>query len=125
MQVERWDIDTHYAILDSWMRARGSTLGDVRLLPRTGFIVDRSFAAFLYKTDSSVAFLDSALSNPDVPARRRLEAFDVLIAELRAEARRLGYSHVAGTPSVRSLVNRLRRVGFAVVEGCSYVVGGV
>lgn len=127
MVVERWDPERHRTVVLGWLRAHGIDLSkfDDRMLPQTGFVVDGCAVGFMYHTDSQLAFFDAIATDPTAPSSRRHAALDRLITALRDEARRSGYTAIAGTPSRPSLIARFARHGFAVLEGCAYTVGGV
>ncbi len=123
-RIERWDPARHVPVVAGWIRARGmgTDAGDTSLLPSTGFVVDGIVAGFLYRTDAALAFIDSFVGDPNAGRDARGAALDVLISALQAEARRLGYTAIAGTPSIPSVIERFRTNGYRLIDGCSYAI---
>lgn len=60
--------------MNRWYAARALALVTAGQLPTVGFIVPGVAAGFLYRTDSSLGFLDGFISNPEAPAHRRAAA---------------------------------------------------
>lgn len=60
--------------MNSWCAARGLAPVDSHTLPQLGVIVPGVAAGFLYRTDSSLGFLDGFISNPAAPKEERAAA---------------------------------------------------
>lgn len=100
IRIEKWDPDKHGKTVEGWLRARHN-LSPVEweCFPPTGFVVDGCYAGFVYLTNSSVAYLDAFVSDPDAPKEARENASHVLIEELLALARQHRVSRVCGATS--------------------------
>lgn len=95
----------------------GSNWGDVYhtdQFPETGFIVDDIVAYFLYKTDSSVCWLENMISKPNCDPILRDHALDLLIDAALAAAKELGFSVAYATTSSYSLARRAQKHGALV-----------
>lgn len=64
-------------------------------LPKVGFVVDSDgspiCAGFLYFTNSTIAWLEYIVSDPDSDKETRSEAVDVLINQLTTQAIKVGF----------------------------------
>lgn len=72
--------------------------------PETGFIVEGVCAGFLYKTDSSICFIDGYISNPKSDKKERKKALDLITRALLWSAKENFSTCVVYTqnPSIRN-----------------------
>jgi hypothetical protein len=124
MKVERWDPEKHADLIAGWIRARG--LGDpldaFAMLPPTGFVVADTAAGWLYRTDAAQCFLTGIIADPAATKAPRASAIDAVLELLRAEARDLGYTAIAGAPSIPSLISRFEAHGYRLQHGCAFAI---
>lgn len=73
MQTEQFK-PADLAEMNLWYAARGLPAVGLQHLPRTGFIVHGIGAGFLYRTDSTLSFIDGLISNPTAPSHERAAA---------------------------------------------------
>lgn len=106
-----YDRDSHFEQVLHWMQLRGETLVP-EALPATGFIVPGVAAGFLYRTDSSIAWIDGLVASKDVPKETRSKALDEIVQALRAEARNSGFKVMMGLTQFQPVVDRALRLGF-------------
>lgn len=102
--------------INGWLSSRGLGGADIRVLPTNGYIVPNIAVGFLYKTDSSAAFLDFFISNKEIPYEKRQEAFDEIARQLISRAKELGFTTVVGTTSSTGMMNRCERFGFKLQD---------
>ena len=81
-------------MVKQWCRSRKLPITMLQLLPTHGVIVPDVAVAFLYRTDSKIAYVDGFVSNPEATVVSRTEAFDAITIALEVLARRLGFSHL-------------------------------
>jgi len=105
-------ISTDYDTVDSWFKAHGIQGMDQSLLPETGLIVDDVAAGFLYRTDSSVAFLDSFVTNPEQPQTVRARALQDILEGLTEKAKEVKVRLIIGQPKSAGLIKLGLRVGY-------------
>jgi len=96
-----------YEILSSWWRGWSWPLVPKECLPQTGYIIDDLCAGFLYKTDSSIAWMEWIISNPKADKFVRGEALDVLIVSLIEKAKEQGFSSIFTSSNKLSFKDRL------------------
>lgn len=79
--------------------------------PKTGFIVDGLAAWFLYRTDSSVCFLENLISKKSADERDRDEAIKLVVDAVLTEARDQGFSVAYATTDIPAVVIRAMQYG--------------
>ena len=82
------------------------------MLPRVGAVVDGVCAGFLYATDSKICWLEWIVGNPDSPHEIRAEGLNLLINELCAYAKKVGFEVVFTSSNHTRLMDRLDAAGF-------------
>lgn len=75
-------------------------------LPTVGFIVPDVACAWLYVTDSDVAFMENVLSNPGASDEDRGAALDMITKEIFAAARQCGSKWLVGASNIESVISR-------------------
>lgn len=72
-------------------------------LPEIGYVVEGVCAAFMYKTDSKVAYMENVISNPDAPHELRALAVGMLGDQIFKKAKELGFKVVLGWTKNKSV----------------------
>ena len=89
-------------------------------LPDSGFLVEGDgfpvVAGWLYRTDSSIAWLEWIISNPQASKEERADALPILIERLTHEARMLGFKIVFTSTNNKRLLAQYEEAGFATME---------
>jgi hypothetical protein len=98
--------------INGWLEARGWPVLTESVLPRTGFIVDETAVGFLYKTDSSLCWMEWLVTNPSAPSEHRDKALDGVIEHLTSEAKMWGARAVFTSVSDAGLIERYKKHGF-------------
>jgi hypothetical protein len=106
------DLQTDLYVINRWMRAHGKRGFSPDELPEIGFIVEDVAAAFMYQTDSTVAFLENFVSSPSAKPKSVARALDAIVKELRHVASMNGISRLVVFSKVRSIGKRIGRLGF-------------
>lgn len=76
------------------------------MLPEVGYWVPGILSAWLYRTDSKIAFMEEMASDPDATKEQRHEA-SLLVQDAIAEhARSVGYRYLLGFTSHQTLIDR-------------------
>jgi poly-gamma-glutamate capsule biosynthesis protein CapA/YwtB (metallophosphatase superfamily) len=91
--------------VNEWEKAWGLNPSALDHYPETGFIVEEVCAGFLYKTDSSICFIDGYISNPKTEKEIRKKALDLVTEEIFKAGKEMGFKTcIAYTenPAVRS-----------------------
>ena len=111
MSARPWDASRDTALLASWCGARGLAF-DPELYPPTGIVSGECIAAFVYRTDASVAYVDNMVSDPYAGRRRVHAAMAALVPAIVDAAFGTGASVVVA-PFVGGGARRmLLRMGF-------------
>ncbi len=126
MKIERWDPEFHLPLLSKWMVARGGSpeVGDARMYPPTGLVVDDCAAGFLFLTNAPLfGYLDSFITNPDAPGERRYKAMKLLFEVLIEEADSAGVRLLAGVSTASLIIHLGLESGFKLYEtGLTHIV---
>jgi len=105
-------ISTDFEAVDAWFKAHGIHGMDQGLLPEIGLVVDGTAAGFLYRTDSTIAFLDSFVTNPDKSALSRARALQEILEGLTEIAEQWKVRYVLGQPRTSGLIKLGLRMGY-------------
>jgi len=91
----------------------GLRFADYRIdqFPETGFIVDGVAAYFLYKTDSSVCWLENMISNKKADPQTKDEAIQKLAIAILHEAKVQGFKVAYATTDNVSVIKRAVTLG--------------
>lgn len=110
-----------YDLLSSWWKAQEFPEIPQELLPDTGLLVSNLLgipvvAAYLYKTNSKVGWLEWTTANPEIRGIQRDLAFDVLFKNMINYGKDLGISIILTSVSNPSLKARMERGGAEVSD---------
>lgn len=108
----------HYSTLSKWWNHYDFSPPPVHSLPKTGVVIYNSetpiCAGFLYKTDSSISWMEFIVANPKSDKRLRSEALDVLINCLTYVAKENGFKIIFTSSDLPKLIERKQKHGFIV-----------
>lgn len=96
--------------IQEWAKQWGSEYKPSQL-PKTGFIVDGIAAYFIYKTDSSVCFLEGLISNKEVSEEQKDGAILAIVEATLKHAAELGFDVAYATTDNQSVVFRAMQFG--------------
>lgn len=114
--------ELHFEQINSWLRFwDGAMTQD--MLSQTGFIIPGKAAGFLYRTDSSLAFIENLVAAPGMSREERTGYVDAIVSAICAEAARLGFKVLLGYTQLDAVVKRAERFGFNYIEGNFHLVG--
>lgn len=108
----RSTITTDCDAINSWLEARNLQAILPEQLPSIGFIVTDVAAGFLYQTDSTVAYLETYVTNPAKKSTLRNLALDAITAKLLIKAAELGYTTVISTTKEPNIAKRAIKHNF-------------
>ncbi len=86
---------------------------DLKVLPKTGRIVPGKAAIFLYKTDSSVGFLENLICNREVNKQDVSEAIDACVLDIEKDAKSMGISLIVCSTQLQSVIDRAKSFGYS------------
>lgn len=89
MEIRRFE-PRDFKEVSSWYHKRNLPHMPEELLPTLGFVVPGIAAAFLYRTDSKLAFLESCVANPETEKLERTLALNLLLKEITLAAKSEG-----------------------------------
>ncbi len=116
-----YEPELHFEQVLQWLRMRGESASP-EALPKTGYIVPGVAAGFLYRTDSSIAWIDSLVASKERTREERSQALDAIVEALRQEARRAGFKSILGYTLQPVVVDRALRLGWEYVRGGYHLV---
>lgn len=116
MHVVPYEKEKHLPIVNGWKIARGKPAFPDFWLPKTGFMVfdgeNAIIAAFLYVTDSGLAFLENVISDENSTREQRQKGLDLIGEATEAEAKARGIRAVQGQTSVKTVADAASRNGW-------------
>lgn len=112
MTVEPFDFESHYMILYEWWIGHGWPPVPVEALPFTGFVVKDVCAGFMYKTDSSIAFMEFIVSNPQANPMAVGRGIKMIVEAIQKEASSRGFTSLLTFINKKSLGKMYERSGF-------------
>lgn len=89
-------------------------------LPQTGFIVENegveTYAAFLYRTDSDICWLEWFVGNKKASKKQREGCLEFLLEKSADFAREAGFKKIFCSVMNSSLMAKMEKVGFVKTE---------
>lgn len=120
--IVRWKPKDHYKAIASWFHARELPAPLPADLPEVGFIVDNRVAGWIYRTDSTVAFIDGIISNPNTLPSQRRQSLQVLAGVLVDYGISLGYRVIIATSSHPSIQELAPKYGLKPTDQKVYIL---
>lgn len=108
--------DSDIQEISCWRAARGKVPFEDGWLPETGFMVPNILAAFVYKTDSKLAFFEGVIASPDTTHEERQEALGLVGDAIISWARENGFKYLQGSTAIASVARVSASRGFRVTE---------
>lgn len=113
--------ELHFSQVSEWMQFRNEVITP-DALPQTGFIIPGKVAGFLYRTDSSVAWIEGLVAAPGLDREERSQAIDAIVEAIIHEAQQLGFKTLLGYTVLDVVVKRSERFGFTYVSGGFHLI---
>lgn len=129
--VRPYSTDIDYEDLKKWWVAHNWEPIPKEFLPLNGLVVEekdtgKCCLGFVMQTDTAYCFIEFITANPLIPTESRSLAVDLLIDELKAKAKELGFVLGISTISNASLLRRFEKKGFRIVDkNVTHVLGGL
>jgi hypothetical protein len=117
----RYVREEHFEQIREWFRFRKEDIVP-KALPENGFIIPGKAAGFLYRTDSSVAWIENLIAAPDLSREERNQAVDAIVAAVVERAKELGFDVLLGYTVLDVVVQRAKRFGFMHVTDGFHLV---
>ncbi len=111
----------HVADAIAWQMRRGQPATPADMFSSTGYVVPGVAGWWIYLTDSTLAYAEMLVGNPDVPKDVRNEALDAVMAHGIAEARAAGTRLLVSFVDKDYLEARATKHGFRVLGNVSLV----
>jgi hypothetical protein len=116
MEVQFFDPSKHYVEVASWWSKRKWPIIPPDMLSKLGIVVQKDgeniCAGWLYRTDSTVAWLEFIVANPGASGKMRYKALDLLIETLLGHAKNMGFEAVFSSLKHRGLMKKFEKAGF-------------
>lgn len=110
--IETFDYSNHGERLTRWLKKRGVSLPDKRLLSNMGFVANGIAIGFLFCTQAGQAYIDHVAADPDSNTVLRDRALDELFEALEVEAQKMGYVMVMALASLPAMKRRFMSHGY-------------
>ena len=98
--------------VSKWWSAHNMPAIPKMALPKVGFMVQGVAAGFLYQTDSSVAFIENFISNPESDWATRQTALDDITNSILRYAISHGFKQVVALTTSQAIYERACPMGF-------------
>jgi len=112
-----------------WGENHAPSLGDLPNRGLGGVIVEKDnkpiAANYIYLTNSNMAYLANAISNPNYKSKDRLEIIQVLLNECVRRAESLGCTFIWCTSSEKGVVKRCEKAGFVTTEKQNIIIKSI
>lgn len=113
--------DAHYDLLRAWWEGHKWPAIPAEVLPPTGYVAftedsGACLAAFVYTTDSPLAWAEWFISNPSSTKQDRAEAMQAVLISLEMTAKKQGKSTMFVATQNPGLINNLTRLGYNVTD---------
>jgi hypothetical protein len=118
LRVRKFSADRDYQLVASWWNAQPKWTMPIPIsaLSRFGLVTELDgqpiCAAWLYSTDSSIAWLEFLVSDPNTDKTIRSEAVNVLIENLAQEAKDQGFTFLFTSSGFVQYTERLENLSF-------------
>lgn len=106
MQTVQFSMKDHLDEVNSWCDGWKMSHFPEGWLPTVGAIVPGHVAAWLYFSDSDVAWIENIISNPEANKDDARAALDAVVEYLEAFAKGRGTKWVLGSSTNRSIIDR-------------------
>jgi hypothetical protein len=120
MVIRQYTREADYPVLKDWWVRQGFGELPPEVLPQTGIIAEYQgvmiAAGFLYRSDSTIAWLEWVVANPDYHEANRTTAIDAVIAAAEAEAKAQGFKVLFTSSNKSNLVERLQRLSWSATD---------
>jgi hypothetical protein len=116
MAIEYFEPDRHYEMIAKWWEGHDWPAIPMLSLPKLGLIVNNCCAGFLYRTDSTVAWMEFVVSDPKGNRRQNKESLGILVDSMVALARENGFESVVTSMRSHGLIKELKKHGFKVTD---------
>lgn len=112
--------EEHYPVLKEWWSQYGWEAPQLETLPKTGFIALSEgkpvVAGFLYKTDSSMAFMDWIIGDKNASALSRGKGAHLVVSSIIQDARESGFQVLYTVTANQPLIESYKRQGLQEME---------
>jgi len=114
-------IPEFHPVMASWWQGHNFSVIPHDALPKTGYIAvneDKEMvcAAWLYRTDSTLAWMEWYISNPVAAKTEVSEGLDMVINKLTDEAKESGFHTIFTSMKHGGLIRRMQKHGFGISE---------
>lgn len=103
-----------YPMLCEWWNAQNFPPPPGSILPASGYICKEMAAAFLYLTNSPIAWVEWVVADPKAEKKNRNIAIDAIIAFVCEQAKKAGAKTIFTSSNLFPYMKRLERHGFVV-----------
>lgn len=110
--TEIFEPNRHLREVKSWAD-QWSTQLNLSILPKTGRIVPGKAAIFLYKTDSSVGFIENLICNREVNKHDVNEAINACVSDIEKDAKAMGINLIICSTNLQSVIDRSKIFGYS------------
>ena len=110
--IEKFDFAVHGERLERWLKKRGVSLPDKRLLSNLGFVSNGIAIGFLFCTQAGQAYIDHVAADPDSNSHLRDQALDELFNALEVEAKKMGYVMAMALAALPAMKRRFMSRGY-------------
>lgn len=120
MEISFFEYSKHYAEVAAWWSQHKWPIIPPGMLPKLGIVVAKEgqniCAGWIYRTDSTIAWLEFIVVNPKAPLKTKSKALDLLIDTLTIHAKNMGYEAVFSSLRHKGLMKKMTKFGYAKAD---------
>lgn len=105
METEKFELSRHICQVQQWANQWKLPLRP-EMLPLTGRIVPGKAVIFLYKTDSTIGFLENLICNREETKQSVSEAINACVEAIQKDALEIGMTHILCHTNLSAVAER-------------------
>lgn len=102
----------HRGMLERWLAHYCVPMPEDDVMSDLGYVADNIAAAFLFKTQSKVCYIDNVAGDPDSIVEARNAALEEVLRKLELDAFNEGFKLITVLAKLPRMTARLERLGY-------------
>lgn len=111
MDIQEFNPTNHYEMVSEWWKGHKWPVLPLDLLPVDGLIIEDTCAAWIYFSNTPVAWLGWPVGNPATPGKPVYEGLELIINHMRLLAKQRGAKVIMGFAKHKGLLALYEKLG--------------